>query len=306
MDKNGQINYHGRTSKIKVNKSIGLVFNYLDKESRGMGSGDDVESSEYEDKDEDSEFVPSSENEESSQDEDKLDEQHTSRDLFEPTRNYSDHYGEPWQKEDKDSTEEDEESGNKDNNNNNRFTCKECDRRFFRLNSLQRHMKIHQKVKPFECTVCGKRFTFKSYLQKHQQTRGVKKFKCNICGRLFTIKEKVNHHYKLVHEEVKPYKCETIGKSFAVKYKLTMHEKIHIDIRPYECSICKLSFKHKDYIKRHILTHSKERPYKCSSVCDKTFKSEVALNGHQKTVHEKANHSYAKNVVNPFHDVIIS
>ncbi|CZR54234.1 related to C2H2 transcription factor (AmdA) [Phialocephala subalpina] len=50
-----------------------------------------------------------------------------------------------------------------------RFLCKHCQRRFARLEHLQRHERIHTQEKPFGCRLCGHHFTRSDLLIRHER-----------------------------------------------------------------------------------------------------------------------------------------
>ncbi|KAH7093622.1 hypothetical protein FB567DRAFT_177528 [Paraphoma chrysanthemicola] len=50
-----------------------------------------------------------------------------------------------------------------------RFQCEHCDRRFARLEHLQRHERIHSGVKPFSCAQCNNSFTRSDLLVRHER-----------------------------------------------------------------------------------------------------------------------------------------
>ncbi|KAJ5382254.1 hypothetical protein N7517_000165 [Penicillium concentricum] len=50
-----------------------------------------------------------------------------------------------------------------------RFLCELCDRRFARLEHLQRHKRIHTQEKPFNCSKCQQRFSRSDLLVRHER-----------------------------------------------------------------------------------------------------------------------------------------
>ncbi|KAH8807432.1 hypothetical protein F5884DRAFT_703514 [Xylogone sp. PMI_703] len=50
-----------------------------------------------------------------------------------------------------------------------RFQCKSCERRFARLEHLQRHERIHTQEKPFGCQQCDHHFTRSDLLVRHER-----------------------------------------------------------------------------------------------------------------------------------------
>ena len=47
--------------------------------------------------------------------------------------------------------------------------CEICDKGFFKLEHLKKHMLLHTGLKPFACTICAYRCNQKSNLNKHMK-----------------------------------------------------------------------------------------------------------------------------------------
>ncbi|XP_070547003.1 uncharacterized protein [Ptychodera flava] len=54
-----------------------------------------------------------------------------------------------------------------------KFTCEECGTAFYTLSHLHRHMMIHTGVKPYACSVCGKKYSRQDNLRVHLKTHGI-------------------------------------------------------------------------------------------------------------------------------------
>ncbi|PVI04950.1 hypothetical protein DM02DRAFT_134429 [Periconia macrospinosa] len=61
------------------------------------------------------------------------------------------------------------DSRDKDKEKEKRFECSHCQRRFARLEHLQRHDRIHSGVKPFRCSECNYSFTRSDLLVRHER-----------------------------------------------------------------------------------------------------------------------------------------
>merc|ERR1712072_1643861 len=53
--------------------------------------------------------------------------------------------------------------------------CNKCEKSFSKVSLLNRHMKLHQGIKPYQCNICGWRFLQSYNLKKHILTHGAKK-----------------------------------------------------------------------------------------------------------------------------------
>ena len=64
-------------------------------------------------------------------------------------------------------------------------SCPICFKTFRRLFNMRTHVnRVHEKVKPFACSVCEKSFATNSDLKQHMVVHGEgKMFPCEICGR---------------------------------------------------------------------------------------------------------------------------
>ena len=75
--------------------------------------------------------------------------------------------------------------------------CAVCWKVFASNSSLQVHMRVHTKEKPYVCHLCGNSFTQKSSLNTHLILHsGEKNFHCSFCGKQFALKI-----YKTTHEK---------------------------------------------------------------------------------------------------------
>jgi len=88
------------------------------------------------------------------------------------------------------------------NVHNKKHECQECEKCFGNQRNLERHEKMHNGVKDFQCACCAKSYTSLRSLQKHMEikhkvTDGKKQaFSCDQCDRSYTRDEYLQRHRK--------------------------------------------------------------------------------------------------------------
>ncbi|XP_068440765.1 zinc finger and SCAN domain-containing protein 31-like isoform X3 [Clinocottus analis] len=138
-------------------------------------------------------------------------------------------------------------------------------------------------VKPFQCSVCGKRFARQRFLSQHMTVHtGEKPFSCSVCDKTFARKGNLKYHMT-VHTGEKPFSCSVCGKKFPLEQTMKRHLIVHSEEKPFSCSICGKTFSLEQTLKRHLTVHSEEKPFSCV-FCGKTFALKGRLNCHM-TVH---------------------
>ena len=123
----------------------------------------------------------------------------------------------------------------------------QCGENFSIIPNLNLNKKTN-RMKPRECSVCGKVFTRHSSLKRHMsyhterkppeyQKYGEKPYRCKECGKAFGYLQFLETHEKN-HNREKKYKCEECGKAFHSRASFQAHERIHTGEKPYECKEC--------------------------------------------------------------------
>ncbi|KAK9887731.1 hypothetical protein WA026_000048 [Henosepilachna vigintioctopunctata] len=162
------------------------------------------------------------------------------------------------------------------------FKCPYCERVFVRRISLNSHIALHTKAKPFSCTTCGKSFPVKSELTIHKRIHS-DQYQCTICLKTFIVPSKLERHIR-THTKERPFKCnyENCGKSFSDQSNLAEHENTHLKTKNFKCTKCERCFKTKSQLKSHKLTHISGVSYTCD-ICKKSYKYKTNLIFHIKT-----------------------
>nr|XP_057937849.1 zinc finger protein 3 homolog [Doryrhamphus excisus] len=163
-----------------------------------------------------------------------------------------------------------------------RFNCSVCDKGFSCKSYLIRHMRTHTGEKLFRCSDCGKSFTRNSDLKTHMRIHtGEKPFTCSDCGKGFTQKASMLVHMR-THTGEKPFTCSQCSKSFTQKIQMISHMKTHTGEKPFTCSKCSKSFTQKIQMLSHMKIHTGEKPFVCSE-CGKSFTHKANMVSHMRT-----------------------
>ena len=102
---------------------------------------------------------------------------------------------------------------------------------------LNKHKRIHNGEKPYECSECGRKFSNQSALA-HSLS--------------------YDTHGTRIHTGEKPYECSECGKKFSDHSALITHKRIHTGEKPYECSECGKKFSHHSALIKHKRIHTRK------------------------------------------------
>ncbi|KAL8564633.1 hypothetical protein ACOMHN_032189 [Nucella lapillus] len=120
------------------------------------------------------------------------------------------------------------------------YKCPYCERVFIRANSeLQKHIWIHEGVKPFKCSLCTYACRSKNNLQAHM----------------------------LRHSSHKPFACQECGKAYKSKTALRWHVRSHKTGNLFKCDKCPYEAQQRSHLKRHMETHEVVKRFMCRH-CD--------------------------------------
>ncbi|XP_075168383.1 uncharacterized protein LOC142240575 [Haematobia irritans] len=138
------------------------------------------------------------------------------------------------------------------------YECKICQKYFCNSGNLERHMKVHNDVKPFVCKICGKAFAQSVNLNRHYSVHnGDRPYQCSFCTKSFTQQSNMQRH-QLTHTGEKPFRCKRCGRYFSQRVNLKKHIMGHLNTKPYGCRICEKSFIQLGNFKKHLQSHVKD------------------------------------------------
>ncbi|XP_078112519.1 uncharacterized protein LOC144521784 [Sander vitreus] len=156
------------------------------------------------------------------------------------------------------------------NTGNTSVISSECAGSFGHNKHLQKHSGVQTGVKPFSCSVCGKRYLLKNSLTTHMKLHSEEKcYNCSVCKASFCTPSSLVKHMR-IHTGEKPFSCSFCSKRFTQKQTLKRHLTVHMGDKPFSCSVCSKSFTQKVHLKQHLVVHTGEKRFSCS-VCDRRF-----------------------------------
>ncbi|XP_028441067.1 zinc finger protein 2 homolog [Perca flavescens] len=145
------------------------------------------------------------------------------------------------------------------NTGNTSVSSSECAGSFGHKKPLQNHSGVQTRVKPFCCSVCGKRYLMKKTLTTHMKLHSEEKcYTCSVCKASFCKSGNLVKHMR-IHTGEKPFSCSICGKRFTQKQNLKPHLAVHMEEKTFSCSVCSKRFALKQYLKKHLSVHMGEK-----------------------------------------------
>ena len=115
--------------------------------------------------------------------------------------------------------------------------CHTCGKKYVNKNHLREHEFSHNP-KDIQCELCDKTFFSLYHMKRHMKDfHNKKNIPCDVCSKMFKTKASLKEHYNSMHvsDSERKYKCEKCGQGF---HKLSLfrdHSNKHLGLTPYEC-----------------------------------------------------------------------
>ncbi|CRK86776.1 CLUMA_CG000608, isoform A [Clunio marinus] len=184
--------------------------------------------------------------------------------------------------------------------------CDVCGIKFHFEKSMKTHQRrVHLKMRPHQCDICGRHFFVKNLIAKHMLTHVSKTIRykgdCDICmnlrgdrnivrrlqrvshpneGYLINCGKLCNHHQR------NKRKCKICGNFFHNKDSLKAHMIIKHNeksLGDFRCDECPRHFFIRSYLNRHKKVHLLEKNIDCEFPgCEKKFKTMRNMKSHKK------------------------
>uniref|UniRef100_UPI00358ED782 zinc finger X-chromosomal protein-like isoform X2 n=1 Tax=Myxine glutinosa TaxID=7769 RepID=UPI00358ED782 len=169
------------------------------------------------------------------------------------------------------------------------FHCPRCTHMCSTAAELDQHILMdHTDDFPQHCDICNKGFYRLSDLKRHMVAhKGKKLHRCRHCEFRSTDPFVLSRHILSVHtKDVLLYKCKRCKKSFRQQRDLKRHMRVHQVKKIYQCEYCDYSTTDASGFKRHIISiHTKDYPHRCE-YCNKGFRRPSEKNAHITKQHQ--------------------
>lgn len=153
------------------------------------------------------------------------------------------------------------------------------------LSFKRQRSKFGQRI--HRCPYCDKAFTSSFLnLQKHiWMHEGIKPYKCSLCSYSSSNQSNLNAHM-IRHSSEKPFLCTECGKSYKSRTALRWHIRNHKSGLLFKCNRCPYKAIQPSHLRRHLETHNVMKRFACQ-MCSYSANTETYLK-----IHQTRNHSH--------------
>jgi hypothetical protein len=143
-----------------------------------------------------------------------------------------------------------------------RHQCADCDRTYLNILDYEKHVKTHEKNRPYQCSYCDKAFAFKQGLERHEVIHDVKSLPnpCQYCDMRFPSAARLQRHLSQKHAGMRPFPCSKCPKRFSMSHHLYRHMRTaHPDTgenTTLQCPECEEIYNNRDTFFHHALEHA--------------------------------------------------
>ena len=184
----------------------------------------------------------------------------------------------------------------------NSFVCLLCDSVFNSNEELVYHFHCHNSRKPFSCTECENKYSYRTALKKHMNSHKIEKrtYACSKCGYECGNQIKLTDH-QTAHSSEEKFSCDKCEFITMSKFSLSKHKREQSHGDYYECMDCNSLFKFNNAFAEHMKeVHQNHKPFACQK-CVQCFSNNSHLKRHMKNHKEnevevsEQNENYCEN-----------
>lgn len=157
--------------------------------------------------------------------------------------------------------------------------CETCGANLQSRSEYNKHIKSHAKFR-YQCSLCSRWFEKRYQLNLHHKAHtGGKSLTCTLCERRYTNQTNLDRHIRVIHRRERQHTCSTCQRTFAQLASLRIHQSVHQAERQFSCDICNFKFKSEILLKLHKKRHlpTEYRLKRKNTPPKKTYKSPPKL-----------------------------